>query len=328
MNEQSNTTWYQGLAASNSKEKFFFAVKIIIAAGLLFYLYTKVGSVQIVELFEKANYYYVGAALLLMIPNLYSQYYKWRILCESTMGEKNKGKIVRSLFYGFAGGAFTPAQIGMFFGRRLAFPGRAMLEVVTASLIDKLFTLFIILFGGSAAAVLYIHFYTDLSALFTFAIAAATLSILILLGYFILSEQFWNGFVYQSLKKLPFIRNHLDKLSLLKSVDKKTTGMLLLTSFLFYLCFVAQYALLVMAFTDNHSLVHFLWAGALVSFVKAMIPSISIGELGVREGASIYFLAGFGLAEEAGFNAAFSLFLINVLLPSLAGFILLFRRNK
>ncbi|MCJ7554630.1 MAG: hypothetical protein MUO34_12180, partial [Ignavibacteriaceae bacterium] len=99
-------------------------------------------------------------------------------------------------------------------------------------------------------------------------------------------------------------------------------------SFLFYLCFLIQYVLLVASFSNQLHFVDYLWAGNLVMFAKTIIPPISLGELGIREGASVYFISRLGESASVGFNASIFLFLINVLLPSIIGFILLVKKSN
>jgi hypothetical protein len=62
-------------------------------------------------------------------------------------------------------------------------------------------------------------------------------------------------------------------------------------------------------------------------FVKSVIPPISLGELGIREGVSVYFVKQLEENAAVGFNASISLFLINILLPALIGLILLLKRK-
>lgn len=63
-------------------------------------------------------------------------------------------------------------------------------------------------------------------------------------------------------------------------------------------------------------------------FVKTLVPSIALGELGIREAASIYFLSFFQIQGSVAFNAAFLLFVVNILFPAVIGLVLLFRRNS
>jgi hypothetical protein len=49
-----------------------------------------------------------------------------------------------------------------------------------------------------------------------------------------------------------------------------------------------------------------------------LIP-LTIGNLGIREGAAAFLLARFGVAAPAAVNAAFLLFLFDSVIPGLAG---------
>ena len=69
-----------------------------------------------------------------------------------------------------------------------------------------------------------------------------------------------------------------------------------------------------------------LWAGvALVFFAKSAIPQVTLGDLGVREGAAVFFLGAYGVAPAAALDASLALFALNLVLPSLAGVPLLLR---
>ena len=72
---------------------------------------------------------------------------------------------------------------------------------------------------------------------------------------------------------------------------------------------------------------NYIWIANLVMFTKTVIPQITFGELGIREGAAVYFLKHFGESAVAGLNAALFLFLINILFPALIGLIFLLQRK-
>jgi uncharacterized membrane protein YbhN (UPF0104 family) len=99
-------------------------------------------------------------------------------------------------------------------------------------------------------------------------------------------------------------------------------------SFLFYVCFLLQYAILVAAFSNHYNFSDYIWAGNLMMFAKTIIPPVSLGELGIREGASVFFITMLGESASTGFNASIFLFFINVLIPSLIGMILLLKKNN
>ncbi len=74
-------------------------------------------------------------------------------------------------------------------------------------------------------------------------------------------------------------------------------------------------------------LYNYLWAANLIMFAKTIIPPISFGELGIREGASVYFITLMGESASVGFNASIFLFIINLLIPALIGVGMFLRKN-
>ena len=63
-------------------------------------------------------------------------------------------------------------------------------------------------------------------------------------------------------------------------------------------------------------------------FAKSVIPQLSLGDLGIREGFTIYFYNKSGIAASTSFDASFFLFLINLVFPSLVGLILRYKKNN
>jgi uncharacterized membrane protein YbhN (UPF0104 family) len=63
-----------------------------------------------------------------------------------------------------------------------------------------------------------------------------------------------------------------------------------------------------------------------IFFVKSLLP-ISIGDLGIREGTSVFLFGHFGISSAAAFNAPILLFVINLLLPGLAGLYFLLKEK-
>src|SRR5690606_34279089 len=103
----------------------------------------------------------------------------------------------------------------------------------------------------------------------------------------------------------------------------RDAAILLALSALRYGVFSTQFVLLIQAFAPGAS-----WGGAyagvvLVFFAKSAIPAITLGDLGVRESAAVFFLGAYGIAEAAAFNASLGVFAVNILLPALSGLVLL-----
>lgn len=301
--------------------------KILIASGILVYLISVMDYQNIISGIEKADMLLVSIALILSILNIYLQYYKWQITCNTILGESKKSKILTSLFYGLAAGIITPLRVGEYFGRAIVFKDKSLLQVTGATLVDKFFPLLCVAFLGSAASILFIYFYFGTSVYITVSLFLVVFILFYFFTLLIMNEKFWESIIFSKLRKSNRFNKLLEKLKVFKRLDRKYLAKMLLISFLFYCCFIFQYAILVTAFSHNNDFYHYLWSGNLIIFVKTIIPPISFGELGIREGASVYFLSYMNETASVAFNASIFLFVINLLIPSLVGLVLLLKRN-
>lgn len=303
------------------------AAKLVITAGLIIYLINSIEYDQILFAINEANLYLIGLVMLLGILNIYLQYSKWRITCNEVLGVKNNLKIFRSLFYGFSAGIITPLRVGEYFGRGIEFKDKSLVQVTVATLVDKFFPLLMVASIGSISSILYIYYYHNVSIYLALSLFVLIFSFFYLLIMLLISNRFWNSMLFSRLNASTKLRSFLDKLRVFENLNKKYFFKMILVSFLFYSCFLIQYALLVMAFSNHFDFINYLWAGNLIMFTKTIIPPISFGELGIREGASVYFLTQMGEKASVGFNSSFLLFIINLLIPALVGVGMFLRKN-
>jgi len=112
---------------------------------------------------------------------------------------------------------------------------------------------------------------------------------------------------------------------LLQSFTARQWLTILALSLAFVLTFSAQLVILVGGFQPV-SAAYGMAAGFMTFFAQSLLP-VSIGDLGIRESAAAYFFGKVGIAPHAAFDAALLLFAINMLMPSVAGLVLLWR-NK
>jgi uncharacterized membrane protein YbhN (UPF0104 family) len=302
-------------------------LKIVIAGGLLTYLVFKVDVTGIMGALRNANITLILITALMAFLNIYLQFLKWKITCNYILNEKNNKKILLSLFYGFSGGVFTPARIGEYFGRAAAFKDKSLIKVAVATFIDKIFPLMAVACFGALASILFIHYYYHVSVYFTGSLFILTFVLFYSAYNIALDPRFWNSVLFNRVNKSPRLKKIFDNFLVLKELDRVYTTQMVFISIAFYTCFILQYALLTMAFSGNNNFFHYIWAGNLVMFAKTIIPPISLGELGIREGASVFFLSMFGEVKSVGFNSSIFLFLINMLIPSVIGLFLLLKKN-
>jgi len=302
-------------------------VKIIIALGLLTYIISTVNILEILNAIKQANVYLIAAAFLLSFLNIYLQFYKWNITANVILQENHNSKIWLSLFYGFSAGVFTPARIGEYFGRAIVFKNHSLLRVTLATLLDKLFLLLIVAFFGSISSILFIHYHYHVTAYLTIGLFILVFALFYLFFWLIFNDRFWDNVLFTKLRDSIKLHWLFEKIKVFRKLDKKYATKMFAVSFLFYLCFLVQYALLVAAFSNHNQFMEYLWAGNLMMFAKTIIPPVSLGELGIREGASVFFITQLGESASTGFNASIFLFFINVLIPSLIGLTLLLKKN-
>lgn len=303
-------------------------IKITIAAGLLYYIITWVNYNEIISAFTDANIYLLLVVLFLGLLNLYLQYYKWKITASVILNNADDKKIIYSLFQGFSAAVFTPARIGEYFGRALVFSDKSFLQVTLATLLDKFFPLLMVSFFGSLSSILFIHFYYEVNIYITASLFIVVFILFYIITLLIFYQSFWNNIVFNKIRSSKRISKYFDKLIVLKNLDRNYSAKMILISFLFYACYIFQYAFLVAAFSHNSAFINYIWTGNLIMFSKTVVPPISFGELGIREGASVFFIQQFGELASVGFNASIFLFFINVLIPALFGLIIIFRKNN
>jgi len=327
MIEQLKTQVELNLFLTKYKKILIPVVKIFIAFGLLYYLVSNIRISDIINAINEANFSLILITLALSFVNLYLQFYKWKITASTLLNENNNRKIFYSLFQGFSAAVFTPARIGEYFGRAIAFKDKSLLQITLATLIDKLFPLLIVAFFGSIASILFIHFYYEVSSYLTVSLFIVLFVLFYFIVLLIFNKNFWDNFLFNRIQCTKILSKYFDKISKLKNLNHRYSSKMIFISLLFYLCYLIQYVILVSAFSHNDNFIDYFWAGNLLMFSKTIIPPVSFGELGIREGASVFFIQQFGENASVGFNASIFLFFINVLLPALVGLILIFRKN-
>ncbi len=301
--------------------------KILIAAGLLVFLINYLNPEQILTAFQSANLILILFAFLLLPVNLFIQFKKWKLSTNYILNENDNKKVFTSLFYGFSAGIFTPARTGEYFGRAIAYKDQSFIRVSLATFLDKVFPLAVVFIFGIISSLIFLNIFyglrTYLAITFLFILGLIIYSVYLIIR----SNKIKNSALFQKITQSQKLYKYLVHFKTLKTLDKKFVKKIIQYSVLFHLCFIIQFIILVSAFSHHTNFLNYFWSGNLIMFVKTAIPSISFGELGIREGASVFFLTKMGELQSSAFNASIFLFLINVLIPALIGFVLLPKKN-
>lgn len=309
----------------NKKKLWLTALKISISILFIFFLINYVEYDKVITLLASANIFFVFIALILMIPNIFYQFKKWELLVNNLLKEKSRKRILISLFHGFAAGITTPVRTGEYFGRAIMFKEKPLSQIVIATAIDKFIMMILVVFVGSIASLLYLVTIGVTSQVII--ILAIIWILLFTIFFFILnSPEYRKKIIPKSVRKFKYVESIIQKLRFLKNVDKELIKKLGTFTIAAYSVYILQFGILLLAFSSEGNLINAVWCGSLVMFTKTIIPAISFGDLGIREGAAVLFSPALGFTEAAALNAALGLFFINLFLPSVVGFILSFRK--
>ena len=299
-------------------------LKIAIFIAFLYFILTKIDFNRLINSLKSVNIYLVAAASFLMFVNIFLQYKKWKIICKSFGFDETRQTILYSLLYGFTAGIFTPARVGEYLGRKLMLKNKSIVKITSATLLDKLFPLFTLLILGFPVFIYFLKYLNYINA-FVFLIFLFSFLILVFAAVLFLSKRKIANTSYLN-KVINFFTRGRYNIEMLEGINKNVILKITFISVLFFTCYIAQFALLFSAFSLNVNFVLCSIVACIVMFSKSFIPQISIGDLGIREGAAVFFFTKIGGTAEAALNASLFLFILNLFLPSLMGFIISYKK--
>lgn len=302
-------------------------VKIIIGLGLIIFLLIYVEPKTIYDTYKESDKIFLLFAFLLLPVNLGLQFVKWNILSKKYFGITEKRKVWYSIFYGISGGIFTPMKSGEYFARALPYKNVKILDVILATIVDKLIPIFFAILIGGTFFIIFLKSLIGFSIETTFGLIIIYKITILIPLYFMFGDTATSIKFRNWLKSKKYFEKILSRIAFIKTLDQKTLVLIVIISLLYHLTFTSQMALLLIAFSGLSNFALFFFAANLIIFAQIVIPPIALGEVGVREGAAVYFLQNLGFLGAVGFNAAISLFFINLLIPSIIGLTLLLKRE-
>ena len=268
----------------------------------------------------------VSIAATLLIPNLFFQFLKWKHLVHLADPGITNQRIFTTLMIGFVLGLISPGRIGeMGKGMFIKFHGRTLM--VSMSVLDKVFSyLALALFGLAGLGVLvFTSNLNEMMKAMTLSLAIIFAGMLIMLVGRPNLVRVWIERSKTVVRFLPMREPIIKALSSLELIRRRDFQKLSMYGLLFQATVLLQFYLIVCAFGPV-SIGPGLCAVAAVMFTKSLLP-ITLMDLGVREGAAIYFLGLIYVPAVSALSASLLLFCINVALPSLAG-LFYFLRHK
>lgn len=281
--------------------------------------------------------YLVVLATVLVFPNVLLDAWTWRtvlapMLLPNAPPHVRAGRpaasipfsiVLRSVLAGYTAAFFTPARVGEFGGRALTLspgasgtfdPWDVSITVAAQRLVDTLVALSIGwvalawmrgVSAGTGPWDVAVQSALWVGAAIILLLAAATLKprrASQLAGWF---APEWTG-LRQRLALFHQVRNGV----LLRATLGATTR---------YGIFAGQLVCLVLAFAPSSELSTLALATGVTYYLKFLIPSLTLLDIGIREGAAVLAFGHLGVPEAAALNASLLIFLINIALPAAVG---------
>ena len=294
--------------------RWLFALKGVLAVAAVVALVHLADPAEVATAVSHADPRWALLALALVPVNIGLEAYRWGRLVRRIAPQVRTRDAIRAVVGSYPLGLLTPGRVGDYVGRAVYL--REIPAGASAALTfgERMATLAACLAGGLAALGPYLRTVADPSPLWPAVVAVglmATSTLVALILFPALAQT-----VATTLLPFAPVRRAVAAFGRIPNDE----GVLLLAlSGLRYVVFSAQFVFLLHAVAPAAP-----WSGlalgvALVFFAKSAIPQVTLGDLGVREGAAVFFLATYGVAPAAALDASLALFGLNLLLPALVG---------
>ena len=291
-------------------------------ANRLYHSYSKENIGSLRELFTLPHSLLILLTVILLFLNWGIEVFKWRIFTKN-LEAFSFGKAWQSVWMGVCIGNLTPGRLGEFAGRILFFKPENRAKAGTLHFISGICQLIVTILMGCVGLLAFSsliekkYFYWVIS-----------LEILLLLTFIGL------------LRNINPIIKWLHQKSFLKKFDLNDLQVaplflfkMIFYSFLRYMVFFVQFFLLLLASGVQGDWLLISGAISITYLLLSTIPMISFIEVAVRAFVVILLFGNFGSNEWKLSLAASLLWIINIVIPSLAGYVFLVRnkfsfRNK
>lgn len=264
---------------------------------------------------------WIAAALLLMPLNLFLEGSVWHRLLRRVSPRAERLTSYGALLAGYSLGFFTPARAGDYAARAFYVDHPDRWEVAAIVAVHKGMAVVVRVVAGACALILFVVLLEVRRETGWMALTVGGSVLAILLVGLTLRPS-WAHFVLHRFLPFDAVRR---RLSFIQFVDSPEAARLLAIDSARYGVYVTQFVFLVHALSPSPGIGIAYMGVALIFFAKSLLPSITLMDLGIREGAAVFFLGTLGFPEAAALNAALLLFGINLILPAVVGIPLVLR---
>lgn len=291
-----------------------FVLKLTLAAVTVGLVVHVVAWGEIAAAARSAEAGWIALALALLPANVGLEAYRWHRLVEGIAPGVRFSESLAAVLCGYPLGLATPGRVGDYAGRALYLRHGDGWALTALTAVERLATLAITLAVGLAVLGPFLLVQTGLRP----GLVAALLG-----GGGLVAAALVALLLHPRAAQRPLGRllpaRVASRLGVVHEIPGREMRLLLALSAVRYGIYVLQFVCLVFAFAPGTEWGTAASGVALVFFVKSVVPSFTLADIGIREGAAVFVLGALGVEGAAAFNAAFLLFGVNLVLPALAG---------
>ncbi len=223
---------------------------------------------------------------------------------------------IKAVFSGATLSIITPNHIGDFAGRVLHLQILDKIKGSLATVIGHTSQVLVTCIFGAYALWVFGDTFFKFHWAFVAGIAFVFMA---LLAYFKM------GWLYKHLASVKLFSKFASYLDVFGDFSSKELGQILLIAMLRYLLFTSQYLLLLKFYQVEVPLLDAIACLAGTFFVQSVVPSFLLLEIGLRGASALWFFTLYSSNVTGILLAAYSLWMINMLLPALAGLYFIYK---
>jgi len=297
--------------------------RLLLGVGLVIALVLYVDVDSFWATLQTGDAFWLAVAAILVIPNIWLDVWSWSVVVRRLIERVSDQRLLQATLAGYAVGFFTPARVGEFAGRALMLgrgnPWDVSLTVFTQRMADMLVAVTV-----GFGAMVWARITGVIGTGWDVALAAGGVVMMILTAALI-----WPwGIDRIGRHLLPNAASIHQRTALLHRLHRRTRTHLVVGCFLRYLTFSGQMAVLVHAFAPDADWPILVAGAGLMYYFKYLIPSLTLLDVGIREGAAVLVFGWLGVSEAAALNAALMVFMFNITLPAAIGALFLRRPSS
>lgn len=260
---------------------------------------------------QPGKLYLLLAAILLMPLNWLLEVVKWRQLIKT---ESPYSKLVKAIMAGITIGFITPGRSGEFIGRVLFLDEKDKARVFFLSSIGGIAQTCVTLMAG----VPFVYFWCDDSFLSGLTIGI-TMAYLFLYFRFDLLNRFISSNAFMERYSLTMSEQDLPNIGVQINV--------LLASLMRYTVYLLQYVLVLLFFGVGDNLVQLAIYSGVFLLAQTFSPLIPLLDVAFRGGTALFIFAALSSNSIAVLCSVTFIWLLNLVIPSLAGYLFILRKR-